>query len=287
MKSSSIDGLTFLGDYANDDAQIKLERYLEMRMLLDRKSAKTPYRYQYHLPNNAGVVQFAESGMDVKPIRMDFNPKRASDRDTRVMYKNIIRHLKYIEVSRIDSAFDYAEDLETVRWVDLDGRKEYEHRHGAKMDLQTIYVGSRYSDFQIVMYNKAEERRVKDRIALDSDDEEWWRIEVRMQGKKSCARFMNEDSFNPFARIKAHSDFPLGLSELKPTDQAVLLGLLTPHGGKILSEMSRPTRAKYKKMLDSYTMPLSIDPEADFEAQKKDLREQVSYWLSHQMATVF
>ena len=62
MKSSSIDGLTFLGDYANDDAQIKLERYLEMRMLLDRKSAKTPYRYQYHLPNNAGVVHRTMQG---------------------------------------------------------------------------------------------------------------------------------------------------------------------------------------------------------------------------------
>ncbi|MCC9626772.1 hypothetical protein LPB41_34475, partial [Thalassospira sp. MA62] len=82
MKESKIDGLTFLGDYANPDSQIQLERYLEMDKLLDRKSAKTPYRYQYHLPGNAGVVQFAESGMDVKPIRMDFNPKRATDRET-------------------------------------------------------------------------------------------------------------------------------------------------------------------------------------------------------------
>lgn len=287
MKKSTIDGLTFLGDYANSGSQLALEKYLEMDKLLDRKSAKTPYRYQYHLPGNAGVVQFAESGMDVKPVRLDFNPKRADDPDTRLMYKIIIRHLKYIEVSRIDGAFDYEEDLQGVRWLDTDGRKGQTLILGSRMELQTLYVGTRNCDYMVVMYNKALERRVKDKLGADKEDGDWWRIEVRMQGKKSCLKFLLDDSFNPFDKIVPHSDLPLGLSSLKPTDQALLLGLLSPHGGHILSEMSRPTRAKYKKLITEYSMPVPIDPKEDFEAQKKDLREQVSYWLSHQAATVF
>ena len=287
MKKSTIDGLTFLGDFANTGSQFELEKYLELILALDRKSAKTPYRYQYHLPFGAGVLQFAESGMEVKPVRLDFNPKRAADPDTKRMYKTIIRHLKYIEVSRIDGAFDYEEDLQGVRWLDADGRKGQNIILGSRMDLQTVYVGTRNCDYMVVMYNKAQERRVKDKLGADLEDGDWWRVEVRMQGKKSCAKFMHDDSFNPFDKITPHSELPLGLSSLKPTDQAVLLGLLSPYGGAILSEMSRPTRAKYKKMIAEHSMPVSINPRADFEAQKKDLREQVSYWLSHQVATVF
>lgn len=287
MKRSTIDGLTFLGDFANTDSQLQLEKYLERNQLLDRRSAKTPYRYQYHLPNKAGVVQFAEQGLGVKPVRMDFNPKRATDPETKRLYVQIIRHLKYIEVSRVDCAFDYEEDLQGVRWMDLEGQKEQEWRFGKKMDLQTVYVGSRNSNYMIVMYNKAEEQRVKEKLALDGDDEQWWRIEVRFQGKESCYQFMIDESFNPFENILTYTDIPIGLGNLKPNDQLKLLGLLTPAGADILSKMSRPSRTKFKKLMSEQTMPTPINPKEDFEAQKKDLRQQVFYWLSHQMETTF
>lgn len=283
MTSFSLDRLTVLGDM-NEDLD-NLIRYLEYGLLLNRTRSSYPYEYSYKIPGK-GFVQIAREDAFIPKIRFEFNPKHAvSDSEVRKMYRSIIGYLKNAYCTRVDLAFDYEESLQDVRWLDYQGRPGSMYWNG-RGELETYYIGGASSKLQIVMYNKRAERAGKMGLPSESiSAAEWWRIEARLD-KEETLRFLEGDSYNPFVDVVPYSSIPLGMSTLKGMDKLVLLGLLTPEGNSILADLSFPTRKKYKQMLETYTMPLSIDIKNDFENAKKDLREQVSQWLSYARVAV-
>lgn len=283
MASFSLDRLTILGDM-NEELD-NLIRYLEYGLLLNRTKSSYPYEYSYKIPGK-GFVQIAREDAFVPKIRFEFNPKHSvGDSEVRKMYRNIISYLKNAYCTRLDLAFDYEDSLQDVRWIDYQGRPGSMYWNG-RGELETYYIGGASSKLQIVMYNKRAERAGKMAMPVESvSSEDWWRIEARLD-KEEIPRFLEDDSYNPFLDVVPYSSIPLGMSTLKGKDKLILVGLLSEQGSSLLAEFSLNTRRKYKKMLETYTMPVPVDIKADFEGAKKDLRQQVSDWLSYARVVV-
>lgn len=283
MTSFSLDRLTILGDM-NEDLE-NLISYLEYRILLNRMRSAYPYEYAYTIPGGKGIVQVARQDAKVPKIRFEFNPKHAKDPEILTVYRSIIGYLKNVYCTRADLAFDYEENLQDVRWIDYLSRPG-SMMWGGRGDVQTYYVGGVNSKLQIVTYNKRAERASKMGLPEETiSSEDWWRIEVRLD-KDEVLKFIEEGSYNPFNDVIPYSSIPLGMTTLKATDKLILLGLLSPEGRTILADLSFNTRKKYKKMLETYTMPLPIDVKGDFEDAKKDLLEQVLRWLHYARVVV-
>ena len=287
MENSTVDKLAIVADPLNSDSVERLETYLQETLLLGRSMTAFPYRYMYKLPFHAGVVMMADKNDKVRQLRFEFNPKRASRDDVKAMYKRILSFMKYPEIKRVDLAFDYAENLSDMRWSDSKARPFNVHYTG-KGSVQTHYVGGKYSKMNIVMYDKRAEQAFKQGIDPEElGEKEWWRIEVRLNSSDEVTRFMNDDTYNPFDDATPYYPMGMGLNGLKVDEQLKLIGLFTEHGKELLAKMSRPSRVKYKKMMEEYSLPTPVDVRSDFETQKNDLRTQVVSWLKHTKLAVF
>lgn len=287
MENSTVDKLAIVADPLNSDSVERLETYLQETLLLGRSMTAFPYRYMYKLPFHAGVVMMADKNDKVRQLRFEFNPKRASRDDVKAMYKRILSFMKYPEIKRLDLAFDYAENLSDMRWLDSKSRPYNVHYTG-KGGVQTHYVGGKYSKMNIVMYDKRAEQASKQ--GLEPEElgvKDWWRIEVRLNSSDEVTRFMNDDTYNPFDEATPYYPMGMGMKGLKVHEKGMLIALFTEHGETLLEEMSRPSRVKYRKMMKDYSLPTPVDIRGDFETQKNDLRTQVVSWLKYTKLAVF
>lgn len=285
----SVDKMSFVADPKDSGAVDALERYLQEKIMATRQLTKShdPYRYMYILPMKLGTVSIADNNAKVgKRLRLEFNPNRATSDEIRQMYINIIATMKYPKLTRIDLAFDYAENLSDVRWIDKKGRPSSQYRNG-KCVLETYYAGGSRSKLRIVMYDKKAERASKQGIDPEElGERDWWRIELRFK-ENEIDNLFNDDGYNPFDELTPYIPMALGLKGLEWRDRCVVMGLLSEEGESIFGEMNPKSRARYRKLLAEYTMPTPVDIKLDFDEQKNDLRAQVVSWFKYAGTGVF
>jgi len=289
----SVDKMSFVADPKDSGAVDALERYLQEEIMATRQLTKShdPYRYMYILPMKLGTVSIADENSNtrkrgVKRLRLEFNPNRATSDEIRQMYINIIATMKYPELTRVDLAFDYAENLSDVRWLDNKGRPSNMHRNG-RCALETYYGGGSRSKLRLVMYDKRAERASKQGIDPEElGERDWWRIELRFK-ENEIDKLFNEDGYNPFEEFTPYIPMALGLNGLEWRDRCVVMALLSEEGEGIFGEMNPKSRARYKKLLSEFTMPTPVDVKSDFEQQKNDLLAQVVSWFKYAGVGVF
>jgi hypothetical protein len=137
----------------------------------------------------------------INHIRVEFNPNKAEIFMLELFFVALKSHaLTYATVSRLDVAIDYARYLNPLCWRCANvSFSQYITRSDI---LETRYFGSKKSDLQIRLYDKATEHFETTGNKLDFD---FWRIEAeihKIQG--SSFNLVDIDTvagFNPFKNL--------------------------------------------------------------------------------------
>lgn len=181
---------------------------------------------------------------NARPFRIEFNPNKLRQVDSNIL-ETIIPYLEDIAISRADLAFDIFEVDCSEFIFEKKGRptatKEWRDQNGK---LETKYLGAARSEKQIRLYNKKVEQ-LENGSEIDKkfakSVKHWWRLEFQLRSRSVDEIFevINSVIFKPF-----HFD-SLGIEA-----QLYLLALTRDKG--IWSKISKNTRTKYKKILETY-----------------------------------
>ncbi len=181
---------------------------------------------------------------NARPFRLEFNPNKLRSVDTEII-DTIIPYLEDISISRVDLAFDLFEVDCSEFVLEKKGRptvtKEFRSDTGK---LETKYLGASRSEKQVRLYNKKKEQLEN---GTDKDKEfasqfqNWWRLEFQLRSRSVEEIFdvINTVVFKPFK------------FEGLPVETQIYLVTLT-RDKNIWKRLHRNTRAKYKKILETY-----------------------------------
>ncbi|CKA87220.1 replication initiation protein [Streptococcus pseudopneumoniae] len=208
---------------------------------------------------------------NARPFRMEFNPNKLRSVDTEIL-STIIPYLEDIAISRVDLAFDIFEVDCSEFILEKKGRptatKEWRDKNGK---LETKYLGASRSEKQIRLYNKKVEQ-------LENGSEEdkefakqfqhWWRLEFQLRSRAVEEIFEVIDSviFKPFV----FDDLPV--------ETQIYLVSYT-RNKNVWQKLHRNTRAKYKKILETYQTS-----DTDYLQLMKDLLKHERPVLEKQLA---
>lgn len=208
---------------------------------------------------------------NARPFRMEFNPNKLRTVDTEIL-NTIIPYLEDIAISRVDLAFDLFEVDCSEFILEKKGRptatKEWRDQNGK---LETKYLGASRSEKQIRLYNKKVEQ-------LENGSEEdkefakqfqhWWRLEFQLRSRSVEEIFEVIDSviFKPF------------VFDNLPVETQIYLVSYT-RNKNVWQKLHRNTRAKYKKILETYQTS-----DTDYLQLMKDLLKHERPVLEKQLA---
>ena len=208
---------------------------------------------------------------NARPFRMEFNPNKLRSVDTEIL-STIIPYLEDIAISRVDLAFDIFEVDCSEFILEKKGRptatKEWRDKNGK---LETKYLGASRSEKQIRLYNKKVEQ-------LENGSEEdkefakqfqhWWRLEFQLRSRSVEEIFEVIDSviFKPF------------VFDNLPVETQIYLVSYT-RNKNVWQKLHRNTRAKYKKILETYQTS-----DTDYLQLMKDLLKHERPVLEKQLA---
>lgn len=208
---------------------------------------------------------------NARPFRMEFNPNKLRTVDTEIL-NTIITYLEDIAISRVDLAFDIFEVDCSEFILEKKGRptatKEWRDKNGK---LETKYLGASRSEKQIRLYNKKVEQ-------LENGSEEdkefakqfqhWWRLEFQLRSRSVEEIFEIIDSviFKPF------------VFDNLPVETQIYLVSYT-RNKNVWQKLHRNTRAKYKKILETYQTS-----DTDYLQLMKDLLKHERPVLEKQLA---
>ena len=208
---------------------------------------------------------------NARPFRMEFNPNKLRTVDTEIL-NTIIPYLEDISITRADLAFDFF-NLDCSEFIlEKKGRptatKEWRDKNGK---LETKYLGASRSEKQIRLYNKKVEQ-------LENGSEEdkefakqfqhWWRLEFQLRSRSVEEIFEVIDSviFKPF------------VFDNLPVETQIYLVSYT-RNKNVWQKLHRNTRAKYKKILETYQTS-----DTDYLQLMKDLLKHERPVLEKQLA---
>ena len=208
---------------------------------------------------------------NARPFRIEFNPNKLRQIDINIL-GTIIPYLEDIAISRVDLAFDIFEVDCSEFILEKKGRptatKEWRDKNGK---LETKYLGASRSEKQIRLYNKKVEQ-------LENGSEEdkefakqfqhWWRLEFQLRSRSVEEIFEVIDSviFKPFV----FDDLPI--------ETQIYLVAYT-RNKNVWQKLHRNTRAKYKKILETYQTS-----DTDYLQLMKDLLKHERPVLEKQLA---
>lgn len=214
-----------------------------------------------------------QKGQDRKarPFRLEFNPNKLRLVDSEII-DTIIPFLEDISISRADLAFDLF-GVDCSEFVlEKKGRptatKEFRSSTGM---LETKYLGAPRSEKQVRLYNKKKEQLQN---GTDKDKEfasqfnHWWRLEFQLRSRSVNDIFevLNTVIFKPY-------EF-----EGLPVEAQLYLLALT-RDKSVWNRISKNTRTKYKKILESYQTS-----DTDYLGLLKDLLKHERPKLEKQLA---
>lgn len=208
---------------------------------------------------------------NARPFRLEFNPNKLRSVDTEII-DTIIPYLEDISISRADLAFDLFEVDCSEFVLEKKGRptatKEFRSDTGK---LETKYLGASRSEKQVRLYNKK-----KEQLENGTDKEKefanqfnhWWRLEFQLRSRsvEEIFEVLNTVIFKPF-RFD-------GLS----VEAKLYISALIYNKG-VWREVSKNTRSKYKKILETYQTS-----DTDYLGLLKDLLKHERPRLEKQLA---
>ncbi|MDN5027319.1 replication initiation protein [Streptococcus sp. SPS1] len=208
---------------------------------------------------------------NARPFRMEFNPNKLRSVDTEIL-STIIPYLEDIAISRVDLAFDIFEVDCSEFILEKKGRptatKEWRDKNGK---LETKYLGASRSEKQIRLYNKKVEQLengAEEDKEFAKQFQHWWRLEFQLRSRSVEEIFEVIDSviFKPF------------VFDNLPVETQIYLVSYT-RNKNVWQKLHRNTRAKYKKILETYQTS-----DTDYLQLMKDLLKHERPVLEKQLA---
>ncbi|MGG1397629.1 hypothetical protein ABE288_07315 [Bacillus salipaludis] len=158
----------------------------------------------------------------VRDFKLEFNPKRLNSQEELYLKDEILPLLRHVGFTRLDFAFDIEEDLSSYIYFDSKSPKKIGKYIGKNGKLETLYIGSKESEWHVCIYNKKQEKMKElrkeekakengiDYIADLTDWEReqllkrthWWRVEIRVRRDKADAEISEEEMFQSFHLVK-------------------------------------------------------------------------------------
>jgi hypothetical protein len=225
-----------------------------------------------------------EFNFTIHQIRLEFNPNRIKLYKQLIpLYLDILRWIQEPRITRRDIAIDLLGiDLNDYIILDYASRKRIEYKTGS-MVLETLYLGSRYSDERHRFYNKAlEQGLLSNRSKTDKEtgekiqtrvkqDLKWWRIEAQLRKEKAEMR-----KYNAFTKIRVVSKQDFLQHDVRT--RAMLFYLqANPHS---MQELSVNARSKYKKLLGECSEEFYLDIEGMANEYQEELQGEIESWLN-------
>ncbi len=236
-------------------AYIKTRKFLNLKKLVESHTAITIQTamtdmFRAYTKEGSQVMVYVEydkikgQAFNARPFRLEFNPNKLRSVDTEII-DTIIPYLEDIAISRADLAFDLFEVDCSEFVLEKKGRptatKEFRSDTGK---LETKYLGASRSEKQIRLYNKKKEQLengTEQEKDFASQFNHWWRLEFQLRSRSVEEIFeaVNTVIFKPFKFD--------GLS----VEAKLYISALIYNKG-VWREVSKNTRSKYKKILETY-----------------------------------
>ena len=288
----SIDRLTFCGNVFGS-----LELFIENNEYIKRKGfAKYPYRDTIHFIDGS-VLQIAELEVvragRIKQLRYEFNPNNGMyDK----VHMSVMKLMKDIHMTRCDIAMDVrGVDMSGWKWFDRLSRPQQHYVSGTGK-METVYIGGKHSELVLRIYDKAKEQynkmkgvrgktdELKEFVA-DRKKDLWWRVEVQLRGEwAEHFRLWSRQGappMNPFDDVAPLLMNTSKIRELPIKERAMVKELLMEPSS--WDELSKATRAKYKKMireLDEKESKKVIDLKSLWNEKSSDVASELQTWCS-------
>lgn len=265
--SFSVDRLTILGDDSGRfETTINRNQF---GFILRDSIAPFPYRRQFYMVDGS-LLQYTDSSK-LSALRYDFNPNNirpSKESEHRRAVVDILRTMKYPRISRVDIAFDFkGVDLSGYNFIDEGVRKKNMWFDGTNK-LETLYIGAPNAHLRIRVYDKAKERRK----AGEEVEGHWWRVEAQIRDEWVNHFLLGIDPFSGL-QIKQAT-----WNEFEDIREQAMVKFLLDFPEKI-GELSKNSRAKYKKILASLDANKEIDVQSLYAESKTEIRKQIDYWL--------
>lgn len=256
-----VDKLTVIGNLY-DDAESQLQN------ILDEPHCKilgVPYlsAVRFQLYDGLVYVEYDKTmgkAYNRGNMRIEYNPAKTPPEIIHELVSTFKPMMHDVHFSRVDIAFDCDFDL-----------SKYQHQHknpskrsvfyGTDGKVETMYFGSRNSDFYSRTYNK--KRQLQEVEQKEIEHEHLWRYEVEIKNRRTIDAMLALD-FPLFERVQFTTP---DLTGLKALEKLVCTAILDHP--EMINELSKDSRTKYKKMIREN---ISDDVTPLFEAKlKKEL----------------
>ncbi|HGD4889921.1 TPA: replication initiation protein [Streptococcus agalactiae] len=271
----SLDNITITA-YIKSYKLLGLKRLVEGHTAIIIQTAMTDM-FRAYTKDGGQVVLHMEydkikgQAFNARPFRLEFNPNKLRSVDTEII-DTIIPYLEDISISRADLAFDLFEVDCSEFVLEKKGRptatKEFRSDTGK---LETKYLGASRSEKQVRLYNKKKEQLengTDKEKEFESQFKHWWRLEFQLRSRsvEEIFEVINTVVFKPFK------------FEGLPVETQIYLVALT-RDKNLWKQLHRNTRAKYKKILETYQTS-----DIDYLGLLKDLLKHERLRLENQLA---
>ncbi len=271
----SLDNITITA-FIKSHKLLSLKRLVEGHTAIAIQTAMTDMFRAYTKTGGQVVLhmdydKLKGQAFNARPFRLEFNPNKLRSVDTEII-DSIIPYLEDISISRVDLAFDLFEVDCSEFVLEKKGRptatKEFRSDTGK---LETKYLGASRSEKQVRLYNKK-----KEQLENGTDQEKefasqfnhWWRLEFQLRSR----------SVDELFEVINDIIFKLFKFEGLPVETQIYLVALT-RDKTIWKQLHRNTRAKYKKILETYQTS-----DIDYLGLMKDLLKHERPRLENQLA---
>src|SRR5699024_170092 len=214
--------------------------------------------------------------MNKRNFRMEFNPNKLSKEQKTYLRENVVYILDDISFSRLDLAIDVFFNLSEYTFNHLSSLKSAIFR-GRTGKVETMYYGSRFSDFYYRIYDKKQELWDKKREV--TEHEEWWRFELEIKNSTNVEQVIDSN----FQVLDDLQFIKHDLADL-PINEKLKVRSLIDYP-EYMEELAKATRAKYRKIIRGLSGE-DITPELR-EALKEKTPELISEINSWRKINVF
>lgn len=263
----SFDAMTIVGNLNKNNAK-KLSEFMSVEpqirlwdMLQTKFKAKALQEKVY-----IEYDKVKADAWDRRNMRVEFNPNKLTHEEMLWLKQNIIDYMEDDGFTRLDLAFDFEDDLSDY-YAMTDKALKKTVFYGTNGMPETKYFGVRDSDRFIRIYNKKKER--KDNADVVVMSEHLWRVEIEL--KRTMVDYWN-DCFNDLHILKPE------WSTLDNIKEQAMVYLLINEEGK-WGELTRPTKAKYKKLIKEISsFDLTDLMKLTLKTNEKQLQKQIDFW---------
>lgn len=173
--------------------------------------------------------------------------------------------MRNVGFTRLDFAFDVEADLADYIYFDGNSPKKIGKYIGKNGKLETMYIGSKESEWHVCIYNKKKEkmkellkekRAIENGFKYDADltdwereqlqkREHWWRIEIRVRREKANPEITEDELFQSLHIIKSC------YSNVKSIQDQALIYFLNHFPEKIEEMNYRPKQRAQSLLLNT------------------------------------